>query len=403
LRKRRFAEKTPEQDEGPDVKTGLCAATVQQRGDDMSEVWFPEPAKKDDTYAERLESTPSWLARSTLDVARECRSFLNSNLSTLPEDCQRGIGPRLKTDIHYRSAFFELVVARTLQTLGAFITCEPENPVDGTRIDFMARFPDYEVGVEATSPLFDRQVGATTKNYAPLTDIIEELIPHEWAVGVVSLPDLGPSDSKREFKSAAKEMLNVPPPAAGEEKREVERELPEGDIRLTLLSKTFYGLSDETRVVMEALLTTFDDSKRIIREAVEGKRRQARNVAAPVLVAVDGKGISTDLEDFDTALFGRYTQFLDRFGMLQPPTFEADGLFARGEGEPTISGVVAFTEVGFLRCSEPVLYLHPRFQGRLPDALLQLERRTLGANGVSVQGAQSGEFLEILGFVDPSP
>jgi hypothetical protein len=163
----------------------------------LSKVWFPEPVKKDDTYAQRLESTPSWLARSTLDLARECRSFLNRNLSALPEDCQRGIGSRLKTDIHYRSAFFELVVARTLQTLGESIICEPENPIDGTRIDFMARFPDYEVGIEATSPLFDRQVGATTKNFAPLTNIIEELTPRGWAVSVVSLPDLGPSDSKR--------------------------------------------------------------------------------------------------------------------------------------------------------------------------------------------------------------
>src|SRR3712207_7867882 len=45
------------------------------------------------------------------------RSFLNRNLSALPEECQKGIGQRLKTDRHFRSAFFELVVARTLQTL----------------------------------------------------------------------------------------------------------------------------------------------------------------------------------------------------------------------------------------------------------------------------------------------
>jgi hypothetical protein len=196
-------------------------------------------------------------------------------------------------------------------------------------------------------------------------------------------------------------MLDFPPPAVNEEKREVERELPEGDVRLTLLSKAFYGLSDDVRVVMEAPLTAFDDSTRIIREAVEGKRRQARNVVAPVLVAVDGKGISTDLEDFDTALFGHYSQFLDRFGTLHPPTFEADGLFAGGKGEPTISGVLAFTEVGFLRCSEPVLYLHPRFEGHLPDALMQLGRRTLSAEGVSVRGAESQGFLDVLGFVDP--
>jgi hypothetical protein len=158
---------------------------------------------------------------------------------------------------------------------------------------------------------------------------------------------------------------------------------------------------EEARVVMEAPLTTFHDSTRIIREAVEGKRRQARNVAVPVLVAVDGKGISTDLEDFDTALLGHHTQCFDQFGTLYHPTFDPDGLFARGKGEPTISGVLAFTEVGVLRCSEPVLYVHPRFEGHLPDALQQLERRTLGAEGILIQEAVTRGLLEELGFIDP--
>ena len=38
---------------------------------------------------------------------------------------------------------------------------------------------------------------------------------------------------------------------------------------------------------------------------------------------------------------------------------------------------------------------------QLPEALLQLERRTLDADGVSVREAQSRGFLEVLGFVDP--
>ena len=43
-------------------------------------------------------------------------------------------------------------------------------------------------------------------------------------------------------------------------------------------------------------MTAIDDSKRVIRDAVEGKRRQARNVEAPMLVAVDAKEIVTRLE-----------------------------------------------------------------------------------------------------------
>ena len=101
-------------------------------------------------------------------------------------------------------------------SVGARESDLPRNPVDGTKIDFIARFLDGTVGIEATSPLFGKQAGATTKNYVPLTEVIEELVPRGWAVSVISLPDLGPSDSKRGFKAAVKDMLNIPPPAAGE-------------------------------------------------------------------------------------------------------------------------------------------------------------------------------------------
>lgn len=368
--------------------------------DSVSNKWFSEPTERDDTYANRLESTPSWLARSTRDLAKECRSFLNKNLAALPEECQEGIAKRLKTDMHHRSAFFELVVARTLQALGGeIISCEPEKPVDGTKIDFMVRFSDHEIGVEATSPLFDREMGGTAKDHAPLIGTVQELVPSGWAVAIGSLPDLGPADSKKAFKSAVKQMLNVPPPLPGEGEREVRRELPEGEIRLTLFSKAAHGLREETKIVWEVPLTTIDDSKRVIRDAVEGKRCQARNVPVPVLVALDAKGIVTRLEDFDMALFGHSVAHMDQFGNQYATSFQADGLFAKGEGKPTISGVLAFTEVGFLRCEEPVLYLHPRFEGTLPNTLMQLERRTLGADGVHVEEAQNSGFLESLGFV----
>jgi hypothetical protein len=372
------------------------------RNDNVSNEWFPEPTERDETYANRLESTPAWLARSTLDLAKECRSFLNRNLAALPDECQEGIAQRLKTDMHHRSAFFELVVARMLQELeGAIIACEPENPVDGTKIDFVVRFPDYEIGVEATSPLFDREMGGTAKDYAPLIEVVEEMAPSGWAVAIGSLPSLGPSDSKKPFKSAVKQMLNVPPPLPGEGEREVRWELPEGEVRLTLFSKAAHGLREKSKIVWEAPMTTIDDSKRVIRNSVEGKRRQARNVPVPVLVALDAKGIVTRLEDFDMALFGHSVAHMNQFGKHYATSFQADGLFAKGEGEPTISGVLAFTEVGFLRCNDPILYLHPRFEDHLPDALLQLERRTLSAGGVCVREAQSRGFLEVLGFVDP--
>lgn len=120
----------------------------------------------------------------------------------------------------------------------------------------------------------------------------------------------------------------------------------------------------------------------------------------PVLVAVNAKGILSRHKDFDAALFGRSVQPPNSSDTLSPQTFRADGRFAAGEGQPTISGVLAYTEVEFLRCSEPVLYIHPRFEGDLSDALLQLESRTLSADSISVPEAQNRGFLEVLGFVD---
>jgi len=54
--------------------------------------------------------------------------------------------------------------------------------VDGTKFDFIARFSDGEVGVEATSPLFDRRLGENAKYYAPLIKMIERMIPPGWFV-----------------------------------------------------------------------------------------------------------------------------------------------------------------------------------------------------------------------------
>jgi hypothetical protein len=99
------------------------------------ETWFPRPEKPDPTYAEPGEGTVSWLRRSTLPLAGDCREFLNRNLAVLPEGCRQGIFNHLSYEQHHRTGFFELVVARALQELGADIECEPENPCLGTWVN----------------------------------------------------------------------------------------------------------------------------------------------------------------------------------------------------------------------------------------------------------------------------
>jgi hypothetical protein len=80
--------------------------------DNQPQEWFPAPSRTDDTYGRKGEPTTAWLQRSTVARAIAWRRFLNQNLSMLPRVHQ----PVLYQALHDRwhSAFFELIVARTL-------------------------------------------------------------------------------------------------------------------------------------------------------------------------------------------------------------------------------------------------------------------------------------------------
>lgn len=52
-----------------------------------------------------------------------------------------------------------------------------------------------------------------------------------------------------------------------------------------------------------------------------------------------------------------------------------------------------------MRVVDPVLYLHPRFAGTLPQAFQQLEVRSLNASGISVKPAQTKNVPVEMEFV----
>jgi hypothetical protein len=56
-----------------------------------------------------------------------------------------------------------------------------------------------------------------------------------------------------------------------------------------------------------------------------------------------------------------------------------------------------FLNVGFLGGPDPVLYLHPRFEGRLPEALQPLERRTYDAEVVGAIVTEEPSTTGVLG------
>ncbi len=367
-----------------------------------SAAWFPEPSQADDTYANRGELVTDWLKRSTVPRAREVRRFLNENLAKVPQDHQLVLYRALHE--RWNSAFSELIVARTLQLLGGDIEVEPESEA-GTRIDFRVRFADGEVGVEVVSPVFDPDAGDVMKHRRPLLEIIESLAPPGWRIMVDALPDLGPSDSKRRFKAAVERLLDTEPPEPAAGLKRVETRLREGKLRLGILPQRTSGV--EGRVIMsEPAVAAWNTSEEKIRKAIKKKRLQGRNVEIPSILAVYANGISTTFEDFDHALYGREVGVLGTetaTGALDVSgsEFHRDGVFNKGEGDPTWAAVLAFVNVYLGDGSDPVLYLHPRFQGDLPETLTSIERRSFDPVAGSVNMVPSGRpgFMKGLSFV----
>jgi hypothetical protein len=361
-----------------------------------SSTWLPEPSAPDNTYARRDEHALDWLARSTIPRAKACRRFLNEHLSKLPAGTQSKILHDLRYQWH--STFFELMVARLLQELGASLVFEGSNR-EGRRPDFTAQFSDVAIIVEAKAPVFNAAAGEKQKTQIPLLDFIESKIPEGWTLGIWQLPNIGPADSKREFNRTVENMLHVPPPNADDEDRELIEELPTGIIHLHLWPKN----TTKRQLTWEAPITVFDNSVDRICHAVKSKRSQVRSSDASVLLAIQASGISSEFEDFDMALFGRGYDRFDERRRLVETGFAPDGIFnEKRDKTPTFAGVLAFLTVGFNACSAPVLYRHPRFSGVLPEAILQLEQRMYNeeSNEIHIQPSKAQALVERLNFVN---
>jgi hypothetical protein len=369
------------------------------------EAWFPRPEKPDPTYARSDEWTVSWLRRSTLPLADDCREFLNRNLSLLPDDCSDGIFNHLRHQQHHRDGFFELVVARTLQELGADIECEPENPIDRSRVDYAATFPEGVVFVEAVSPELDKELGAVLKRESPLTQLIKDNVPPGWAADVKELPKVGPDESKRQVKALLQRKMNLSPPTRDDEEVEVRGSFEQGDLRVILFPQSRYGLSADTKIAVSNLIEYFPNDHAALLGALRRKYRQLRNLDGTCLVALNMFSTTASRDDLDRALFGTSVTQFDRHMNEVRQYRKSDGLFAGGAGEPTISGVLAFPEVGFLRCADPVLWVHPRFEGMFPRALNDLETRFAPYAPdvdptVIIRPAKKINLLGNLGFVE---
>ncbi len=344
--------------------------------------WLREPVKKDDTWARTGEAPLDWLSRSTLPRAKDARRFLNFNLSKLPTCLAKSLCDTFK--FKWQSAFFELVVARTLQEVGAKVEVEVETE-SGSKPDFLAWFGEEGIVVEVTSPEFLRKFDEHNQRHiSPLIEIIEKLVPRGWSVFVKELPHIRPCDSKREFKGVVTRLLTVEPPRSDNESKNIREEICDGVIRLTLMAK---GKRHAT-IIGEPVFTYRGNAVSKIRRAVKRKRAQVRSSDHPRFLAIDTR-FGANFSDFDLALFGDGSGIVGEF-------------IRKGESEPVFAGVLAFPEVGFTCPYEPILYMHPRFSGRFPIELSVFERRVMKSDGQIVKHPALNRVLDALCPVDPS-
>src|SRR5689334_3845314 len=252
--------------------------------DNLPEQWLPEPSIEDNTYARRAEHTLDWLARSTVPRAKACRRFLNDNMARLPQEVQIAIRSAARN--RWNSAFFELIVARILQEMGADLEIEVPS-ASGKRPDYTARFPDGVVVVEAIAPVFNSNIGEEAKNRTPLLNYIEANIPPGWRIGIAQLPAIGPSQSRKEFERAVSAMLNKVRSQMPIQSIELEEEISTGTIRL-LASPGSPGVG---KLLWEAPYATIDNSEARIRHAVKKKKQQVQRTGVPVLLAIQASGL----------------------------------------------------------------------------------------------------------------
>jgi hypothetical protein len=357
--------------------------------------WLDEPTEPDPTWARPGESPLSWLMRSTLPRAAAGREFLNAQLASLPAPVATALRRRFPS--HWKSCLFELIVARALQELGAELDVEVQNE-HGFRPDYRARFDDGLVTLEAVIPEIGRDVDDQRRLADSLEPLLAPLVPPEWSVLLYELPDVGPSESKKEIKRVFKEAMPVSSPSGKDDSREVSVSTSKG-----LLSFTLWPRIGDRPIIGGPIFSGGDDTEERIRHAVCKKRQQVRGETAPVVLAVCAAGLSSQFESFDHALFGRTCSIIGLPSRREIRVeFRPDGLFmARRDGPPTYAGVLAFREVSLFCPADPVLYMHPRFAGTLPRGLLDLETRTASAaDGLAVTPSCQPDFMSRIGFVD---
>lgn len=220
-------------------------------------------------------------------------------------------------------------------------------------------------------------IGAAYNEGLPIVEMLLPLLPGGWDVMFARVPRFGRSESKRWFKTAVRSLLEAIPTGQPGSRYTVEHGSPNGVLELHLFGRS--EIDAPSRVASWPAVGYMDDTSEVVRAAVQGKRAQARGASGPVLAALYTAGFGAyEDEKFDIALFGRTVVTMDSSEL----GFDPSGAFGRGDGAPTLAGALAFANLGMRGGPDPILYVHPRFDGSLPSAMMSLERRELAASRI---------------------
>lgn len=282
--------------------------------------------------------------------------------------------------------------------MGASVEVEVPIRATNKRPDFVANFPDGVITVEATVPQLNKDIRRQIAENEEMVRIIESIAPPNWNVFVWRLPRLGPNESKKRFKRRLQEIFTQLPAIPSSAQEPIEVELDYGEVSLTL------NPGRRNRAGVRGMASGADDTEQKIRAIVSRKKKQLRKATTPVVLAVSTSPFG-EREDYDRALFGLTFERVNHEGRTIATGFDPVGVFGSKRPEPpTYAAVLAFTSVGFPGVADPILYIHPRFDGLLPKLLTRLERRTYRDGvGVEVSSATINNVTEPLGFVPRKP
>jgi hypothetical protein len=369
--------------------------TAKSHRPDTHRVYFPEPTLADETWPGWDETAVEWLMRSTQPRARAVRKFLNTSLRCFTPARAKRLAKKLNED--WQSFFFEIVVGRYLQVLGAEVEPEPVG-TNRTRIDYRVTFPDgIVVSVECVSKRFNQGAQRTMDLHSKMSRMLDDAGPTNWIVEFKQLPDANAPDQFRPYVEQARRFYSaLPEPKADGQRVGFAWEGASGRLELEAIPHPNGTMPTH----IGPAVTFYDDSILRLKSALNDKqkRKQALGAHPPVFLAIDCPFNGPNTEDFDQALFGQTVDHreLDS-GKSFGTSFDANGLLVTDRGIP-FAGVLAFLDLSVVGGSDPVLYLNPYQLWKLPAALARHQTRNW-ISRIETTAATREPIVNLIGFV----